>query len=85
MPKIIALIGVWGNKLLDLFLKKAKSGEKQQEIEVKKIDIFSKVLAFIFLGVFLMCILSSLISSLEITPYWFDVFDKFLNYLLQGG
>ena len=38
MSKIIALIGVWGNKLLDLFSKKTKSGEKAQEIEVKKID-----------------------------------------------
>ncbi|MBM6876081.1 hypothetical protein [Fusobacterium mortiferum] len=84
MSKIIALIGVWGNKLLDLFSKKTKSGEKAQEIEVKKIDVFSKVLAFIFIGVFLMCALASLVPSLEITPYWFDVFERFINYILTN-
>ena len=42
MSKILALLGVWGNKLLDLLSKKTKSGEKQQEIEVQKINIFYK-------------------------------------------
>lgn len=82
--KILALISGLGNKLLDLFSKKSKSGEKQQEIEIKKIDIFSKALAFIFIGVFLMCVLASLFPQLAITSYWFDVFDKFINYLFTN-
>lgn len=82
--KLIAFIGSLGNKLIDLFSKKSKNGEKQQDIEIKKIDMFSKVLAFILVGVFLMCVLSSLIPSLEITPYWFDVFERFINYLFTN-
>ncbi len=82
--KVLALISGLGNKLLDLFSKKIKSGEKQQEIEIKKIDIFSKTLAFIFIGVFLMCVLASLFPQLAITSYWFDVFDKFINYLFTN-
>lgn len=73
-----------GGKILDLLFKRSKSGEKQQEIEIKKIDIFSKALAFIFTGVFLMCVLASLFPQLSITSYWFDVFDKFINYLFTN-
>lgn len=73
-----------GNKLLDIIFKRSKDGEKQQEIEIKKIDVFSKVLAFIFIGVFLMCVLASLFPSLAITPYWFDIFDRFINYLFTN-
>lgn len=84
MSKILALLGVWGNKLLDLFSKKTKSGEKQQEIEVQKINIFSKGLVFIFVGTFLMCVLASLFPKLAITPYWFEVFDKIINYVVSN-
>lgn len=84
MTKILTLIGSLGNKIIDLFSKKTKNGEKQQDIEIKKIDIFSKALAFILVGVFLMCVLSSLVPSLEITPYWFDVFERFINYLFTN-
>lgn len=84
MTKILTLIGSLGNKIIDLFSKKAKNGEKQQDIEIKKIDIFSKALAFILVGVFLMCVLSSLVPSLEIIPYWFDVFERFINYLFTN-
>jgi hypothetical protein len=73
-----------GNKLLDIIFKRSKDGEKQQDIEIKKIDVFSKVLAFIFIGVFLMCVLASLFPSLAITPYWFDIFDRFINYLFTN-
>lgn len=73
-----------GNKLLDIIFKRSKNGEKQQDIEIKKIDVFSKVLAFIFIGVFLMCVLASLFPSLAITPYWFEVFEKFINYLFTN-
>lgn len=84
MNGIIASLIAFGSKIADIFNKKAKNGEKQQDIEIKKIDIFSKALAFILVGVFLMCVLSSLVPSLEITPYWFDVFERFINYLFTN-
>ncbi|MDO5789194.1 MAG: hypothetical protein Q4P79_06985 [Fusobacterium sp.] len=84
MSKILTLIGSLGNKLIDLFSKKAKNGEKQQEIEVQKINIFSKGLVYIFVGTFLMCVLASLFPKLAITPYWFEVFDKIINYIVSN-
>lgn len=80
---INTLVGL-GSKLLDIIFKRSKDGGKQQDIEIKKIDVFSKVLAFIFIGVFLMCVLASLFPSLAITPYWFDIFDRFINYLFTN-
>lgn len=72
------------NKLLDLIFKRSKDAEKQQDIEIKKIDVFSKTLTCIFIGVFFMCVLASIFPSLAITPYWFDIFDKFINYLFTN-
>lgn len=74
------LIGL-GSKLLSIIFKKTKNGEKQQDIEIKKIDIFAKTISIIFIGVFLMCTIASLFPSLAITPYWFEIFEKFINYL----
>lgn len=81
---IVAIIGGVTNKLISLFSKKSKNGEKQQDIEIKKLDLFNKVIAIILLGVFFMCVLASIFPSLAITPYWFDIFDKFINYLFTN-
>lgn len=77
------LIGL-GSKLLSIIFKKTKNGEKQQDIEIKKIDIFAKTISIIFIGVFLMCAIASLFPSLTITPYWFEIFEKFINYLFTN-
>ncbi len=67
------------NKLLELFQKKAKSGEKQQEIEEKKINTYSKVICIITLVALFMCVLASLFPNLAITGWWFDLLDRLLN------
>ena len=76
------LIGLF-SKGLDIALKKTKDGEKEQELQKQKIDIFSQTISMILFGVFLMCVLASLFPSLAITSYWFNVFDKFINYLFS--
>ena len=76
------LIGLF-TKGLDIVLKKSKNGEKEQELQKQKIDIFSQTISAILIGVFLMCVLASLFPSLAITSYWFNVFDKFVNYLFS--
>lgn len=72
------------DKILDVVLKRSKDAEKQQDIEIKKIDIFAKTISIIFIGVFLMCAIASLFPSLAITPYWFEIFEKFINYLFTN-
>ncbi|MDO5789543.1 MAG: hypothetical protein Q4P79_08765 [Fusobacterium sp.] len=79
--KIITFIGVAINKVIDLFSKKAKSGEKAQEIEVKKIDNFSKAIVYIVGLILIMCMLASLFPKLAITDWWFEKADMALKYI----
>lgn len=79
--KIITFIGVTINKVIDLFSKKAKSGEKAQEIEVKKIDNFSKAIVYIVGLILIMCMLASLFPKLAITDWWFEKADMALKYI----
>ena len=58
MNGIIASIIAFGGKIADIFNKKAKSGEKAQEIEIKKINTFSKTMMWIVIIILLMCIYS---------------------------
>ena len=76
------IIGIF-SKGLDIVLKKSKNGEKEQELQKQKIDIFSQTISAILIGVFLMCVLASLFPSLAITSYWFNAFDKIINYLFS--
>lgn len=67
------------SKLLDIFQKKSKSGDKQQEIVEKKINIYSKVVTIIILTSLIMCVLSSLFPKLAISGCWFDFLEKMIN------
>ena len=84
MSKIITVMSVAMNKLIDLFSKKSKNGEKAQEIEVKKIDNFSKVMMWIVIIILLMCILASLFPQLAITDWWFEKADMVLKYIFTS-
>lgn len=84
MSKIMTIAGFIGNKLIDLFSKKSKNGEKAQEIEVKKIDTFSKTMMWIVIIILLMCMLASLFPKLEITSWWFDKADLILQYIFSS-
>lgn len=82
--KIITFIGVAINKVIDLFSKKAKSGEKAQEIEIKKIDNFSKAMMWIIIIILLMCMLASLFPQLAITDWWFEKADIALEFIFTS-
>lgn len=67
------------SKLLDTIHKKSKSGEKKQDIEEKKINIYSKAITVVILTALFMCVLASLFPSLAITDWWFNLLEKLLN------
>ena len=70
---IILLFG----KLLDIFHK--KSGDKQQEITEKKINIYSKAITIVIITALIMCVLASLFPELAISDWWFNILEKLLN------
>lgn len=84
MNGIIASLIAFGGKIADIFNKKAKSGEKAQEIEVKKIDTFSKTMLWIVIIILLMCMLASLFPQLAITDWWFEKADMVLKYIFTS-
>ena len=84
MSKIMTVIGVAMNKLIDLFSKKSKSGEKSQNIEEKKINIFSRTISWVSIIVLLMCMLASLFPQFAITDWWFEKADMVLKYIFTS-
>ena len=70
---IILLFG----KLLDIFHKKSKSGDKQ--ITEKKINIYSKAITIVIITALIMCVLASLFPELAISDWWFNILEKLLN------
>lgn len=81
MNGIVASIIAFSSKIADIFKKKAKSGEKAQDIEVKKIDSFSKAIVYIVGLILIMCMLASLFPKLAITDWWFEKADMALKYI----
>lgn len=82
--KIITFIGVAINKVIDLFSKKAKSGEKAQDIEIKKVETFSNKTLYIIAIILIMCMLASLFPKLAITDWWFEKADMALKYIFSS-
>ena len=84
MNGIIASLIAFGGKIADIFNKKSKSGEKSQDIEEKKINIFSRTISWVIIIVLLMCMLASLFPQLAITDWWFEKADLVLKYIFTS-
>lgn len=71
--------------VIDIFKKTTKSGEKKQEIEEKKLTEFKTYIAYITLILLIICILGGLFPKLHVSPWFYSMFEKGWNYILQGG
>lgn len=71
--------------VIDIFKKTTKSGEKKQEIEEKKLAEFKTYIAYITLILLIICILGGLFPKLYVSPWFYSMFEKGWNYILQGG
>lgn len=65
--------------VVDVFKKTSKSGDKEQEIKEKKINVYSKVLTIVLLVTLAMCVVASLFPHLAISSWWFDLLEKLIN------
>lgn len=79
------ILGSLISKGIDIFLKKSKSGEKEQEIQIKKIDEFKKWLMLIGIIFIIVCGLNELFPALQVSPWWYSTTEKILNYILGGN
>ena len=71
--------------IVDILKKTTKSGEKKQEIEEKKLTEFKTYIAYITLILLIICILGGLFPKLYVSPWFYSMFEKGWNYILQGG
>lgn len=79
------IIGTIVTKLIDIFSKKSRSGEKEQEIEIQKINEFKKWLMIIGIIFVVICGLNELFPILQVSPWWYSMTEKIINYILGGN
>ena len=73
--------------ILEIFKKKSRSGEKEQDIEMKKLNVFNPYISYIALMLLAICFLGALFPKLAIGDWFYEMFERVINYLIsyQGG
>lgn len=73
--------------ILEIFKKKSRSGEKEQDIEMKKLNVFNPYISYIALMLLTICFLGALFPKLAIGDWFYEMFERVINYLIsyQGG
>lgn len=79
-----AIIGLF-SKIIELFSKRSKNGEKTQEIEEKKIGEYKVYIGHIMIFLLIVCILGGIFPKLYISPWFYSMFEKGWDYLLNSG
>lgn len=79
-PVIVGLF----SKVIDLFFKRSKNGEKAQEIEEKKIDVFHEALVNILYVLVALIVLSAIFPSLLSLGDWvYNLTDRIVTYMMS--
>lgn len=73
--------------ILEIFKKKSQSGEKEQDIEMKKLNVFNPYIAYIAIILLSICFLHALFPKLAISDWFYAMCEKVIDYLIsyQGG
>lgn len=71
------------SKILDIYEKKSKNGEKQQGIEEQKLAHFNKYLGCIVLVLLVICFIGAIFPSLAISEWFYDMFEKGFMYMIN--
>lgn len=68
---------------LSIIFKRTRNAEVDQEIEKQKLTSFNYYLGTAFMIILIFLILDNILN-LKITPWFYDVFEKILNYMIGG-
>ena len=73
--------------ILEIFKKKSRSGEKEQDIEMKKLNVFNPYISYIAMFLLLICFLGSVFPKLAIRDWFYEMCERVIDYLIsfQGG
>lgn len=72
------------NKIVDLFNKRSKNIEKEQDLQLKKQDDYKKVIGIIVVIFTIIIIVNAIFPRLDLSSWHYDVFEKLLNYITGG-
>jgi hypothetical protein len=84
MSKLVGLIGELGGKVIDLFSKKAKNGEKSQDLQVKKLNIFNKCLVNIMYIILGLIVLNTIFPGINAGEWIYNIFELILKHMIGG-
>ena len=70
------------SKIADLILKKSEKGEKKQEIQEVKINIFKTCLVNIMYVLVILVFIDCIYPKLELSDYIYSLLEKILNYMM---
>ncbi len=73
--------------ILEIFKKKSRSGEKEQDIEMKKLNVFNPYISYIAIMLLSICFLGALFPKLAVGDWFYSMCEKVIDYLIsyQGG
>lgn len=73
--------------ILEIFKKKSRSGEKEQDLEMKKLNVFNPYISYIALMLLSICFLDALFPKLAISDWFYSMCERVIDYLIsyQGG
>lgn len=71
------------SKATDLIFKKSKSGEKEQDIQGVKINIFKTCLANVTYIFVILVVLNSIFPKLQLSDWNFNILEKLSNYMMS--
>lgn len=78
-----AIVGLF-SKVIDLFSKRSKNGEKTQEIQEKKLDIFKEALVNVLYVLVALIVLSAIFPSLLSLGDWvYNLTDRIVTYMMS--
>ncbi|MGL5055013.1 MAG: hypothetical protein ACRC54_04950 [Fusobacteriaceae bacterium] len=70
------------SKVISIFLKKSESGEKSQEIQEKKLDLFRVCLVNTFYVLLALVVANSIFPKLQLSDWIYSLLEKILNYMM---
>lgn len=71
------------SKATDLIFNKSKSGEKEQDIQGVKINVFKVCLVNVLYILSVLIFIDSVYPKLELSEYIYSLFSTILNYMMS--
>lgn len=77
-----AIVGLF-SKVIDLFSKRSKNGEKTQEIQEKKLDIFKVCLVNVTYVLVGLVVINAVFPSLQLGDWIYNLLERIITYMMS--